>query len=129
MTAFAVHALHTGHERSEMYRVYVVPTPSHPETERWFDAHTIRESPAGDLLEFMNSDGRMVGQLERSLVRGYSIAEDRRQYRRPVRSPWPEKYRVDWEPGSWMPPETDDWRASPIERYFRARQLRDPENR
>jgi hypothetical protein len=65
-----------------MYRVFLIPSHEYGRKEEWFDADTVRQSESGDLWEFVNRHGRIVGQLEKIQVSGFQIATDRRKPRK-----------------------------------------------
>lgn len=63
-----------------MYRVFLIPSHEYGRKEEWFDADTVLQS--GDLWEFINRHGRIVGQLEKMRVGGFQIATHRRKPRK-----------------------------------------------
>ena len=62
-----------------MYRVFLIPTDKLPRKEEWFQADAVRESRGGDLWEFIQSDGYVVAQLEKTRVQAFKVAADRRK--------------------------------------------------
>lgn len=86
-----------------MYRVFLIPTQQMPRKEEWFEADAVRESRSGDLWEFVKTDGYVVAQLEKTKVRTFRVAADRRKAPRSGASTVGFDYQWDRESASAYP--------------------------
>ena len=64
-----------------MYRVFLIPTDEEPRKEVWIEAVAVRESPSGQLWEFLAKEGHVVAFVTKALVSSFVQAVDRRKPR------------------------------------------------